>query len=134
MKLDHVLILARDVSAMRRFFVEALGLEDGPRPAFPFPGHWLYSEGAPLIHLAAAAPEAAQSAYLGARDMGAGGPVDHIALTGADLAPLLERLETSRIEHAVRHVPLDNTLQLFVTGPEGLKVEMQFPDTAVAHA
>lgn len=134
MKLDHVLILARDVAAMRRFFVEAIGLEDGPRPPFPFPGHWLYSEGVPLIHLAAAEATSAQSDYLGINCTDASGPIDHIALTGAEMQPLIERLDRAGVDYAVRYVPLDHTRQVFVASPEGLKIEMQFPETAVAGA
>ena len=34
-----------------RFYEEVLGLKSGPRPAFNFPGAWLYSEGHPVLHL-----------------------------------------------------------------------------------
>lgn len=126
MQLNHLLILAQDLPAVRRFFVDAIGLEDGPRPPFPFPGAWLYSEGRPLIHLAAADNDPRRSAYLGERNAG-GGAIDHLALTGADFDALIARLDRLGIEYAKRAVPLEGHVQIFVPGPEGLKVEMLFP-------
>ena len=39
---EHVLILADDLKKTKEFYVDLLGLKDGYRPDFPFPGHWLY--------------------------------------------------------------------------------------------
>jgi glyoxylase I family protein len=46
----HVSLNVRDVEEARRFYVEVLGLEEIPRPAFAFPGAWLRS-GGQEIHL-----------------------------------------------------------------------------------
>ena len=45
---EHVLILADDLKKTKEFYVDLLGLKDGYRPDFPFPGHWLYLS---LIHI-----------------------------------------------------------------------------------
>ncbi|MET0248326.1 MAG: hypothetical protein ABW164_01205 [Sphingobium sp.] len=50
MQLNHLLDIAADMSAMRDFFVDVMGFEDGPRPPFSFSGHWLYIEGKTWIH------------------------------------------------------------------------------------
>ena len=93
MKLEgvhHVSLNVADVAAARRFYVEVLGLEEIPRPAFPFPGAWLRSGGQEL-HLIAQeghqAPEGqhfafrvadvdAAAAELAARGVKVGGPID----------------------------------------------------------
>ena len=52
---EHVLILADDLKKTKEFYVDLLGLKDGYRPDFPFPGHWLYlneDDKAACIHLA----------------------------------------------------------------------------------
>lgn len=124
MRLNHLLVVADDLQAMRRFFVQVIGLEDGPRPPFPFAGHWLYSEGAALIHLAQA------SAEPGDRQVKPAGVIDHLAIQGADLAVTRERLAAVGVEHFERRVPVEGHLQIFVPGPEGVKVEFLFPLTA----
>src|SRR5260370_8613517 len=53
MKLDHVTIRTRDLQATRSFFLTVFDLEEGERPLaiHRIPGHWLYSEGRPLVHI-----------------------------------------------------------------------------------
>ena len=41
-RIDHYSIRTLDVEASRKFYTEIIGLTVGPRPAFPFPGFWLY--------------------------------------------------------------------------------------------
>ena len=42
-KLDHYSIRTLDIEASRRFYTEVMGFEVGFRPAFDFPGLWLYN-------------------------------------------------------------------------------------------
>src|SRR5947208_598500 len=49
--LDHYNVSTRNLRDTVRFYEEALGLVNGPRPPFDFPGAWLYSEGHPVLHL-----------------------------------------------------------------------------------
>jgi catechol 2,3-dioxygenase-like lactoylglutathione lyase family enzyme len=44
----HVSLEVRDAEEAKRFYVEALGLEELPRPAFPFAGAWLRAGGQEL--------------------------------------------------------------------------------------
>jgi catechol 2,3-dioxygenase-like lactoylglutathione lyase family enzyme len=137
MHLDHILLTANDVSAMRDFLVGVLGLDDGFRPPFSFPGHWLYSDARPFIHLAPRSQNEGQSAYLGAnRPSGTGGPVDHIALAGGDLAIMRSQLTGKQVRFAERRVPESGEIQIFIEGPEGLRIELLFPpvrQSAPAH-
>ena len=48
--LDHYTINTLDLDATIRFYVEVMGFENGERPAFSFPGAWLYCEGQPIVH------------------------------------------------------------------------------------
>jgi catechol 2,3-dioxygenase-like lactoylglutathione lyase family enzyme len=42
-RLDHYSIRTLDIEASRRFYTEVMGFEEGFRPAFDFPGIWLYN-------------------------------------------------------------------------------------------
>ncbi len=116
MKINHVLVRANNLEAMNRFLVDAIGLELGERPPFPFAGSWLYSDGKPVVHVI--------------HDNSAGnadGAVDHVALEGADYDTLLAAITKHEIEYAERNVPQSGEHQVFIFGPNGLKVEMLFP-------
>jgi catechol 2,3-dioxygenase-like lactoylglutathione lyase family enzyme len=125
MRLDHVLIRTRDLDAMRAFFTDGIGLEVGARPDFTFPGYWLYARGLPVIHL---------------RDVGIidpptdapPWPIDHVALAGDDHPALIARLEANGISYREQELPGGEIHQVFATGPEGVRVEVQFPASAVA--
>ncbi|MCC6198350.1 MAG: VOC family protein, partial [Burkholderiales bacterium] len=43
--MNHFTILTDDVPRTVEFYRRLLGLTDGPRPAFGFPGAWLYAGG-----------------------------------------------------------------------------------------
>ena len=49
--LDHYNVSTRRLSDTVRFYEDVLGLVNGPRPPFDFPGAWLYSEGHPVLHV-----------------------------------------------------------------------------------
>jgi catechol 2,3-dioxygenase-like lactoylglutathione lyase family enzyme len=132
MKINHILVLARNVDAMHRFFIDAIGLDDGPRPPFPFPGHWCYSEWQPLIHIASAQGGSGQDEWLGESGPMGSGVVDHIAFTGDDFQSLRERLSCLGILASIRQVPLEGLIQVFVPGPEGIKIEIQFPQSVLS--
>lgn len=41
--LDHFNIRTRNLAETVRFYEDVLGLENGARPNFAFPGAWMYS-------------------------------------------------------------------------------------------
>ena len=47
--LDHATLRTHDLEGTRSFFEKVLGLETGYRPAFSFPGYWLYAGGEPVV-------------------------------------------------------------------------------------
>lgn len=105
--LDHYTILAADLAATRDFYVDALGLTDGARPPFDFPGHWLYCEDHPVIHLVRAA-------------------VDHVAFAAADIDAVREHLHARGVDFQEREVPRLGQRQLFLRDPNGIRIELNF--------
>lgn len=127
-RLDHFTLRTPQMEATRRFFEQILGLVVGPRPAFKFPGYWLYSDGKPMVHLAPHDPsDKGLGAYLEKREVGdSTGVVDHIAIRSTDLPAFEERLKTAGYPYRMRTVPDLNEHQVFVVAPGQLTIEFIF--------
>lgn len=137
LSINHLAIRTLDLAATRRFYVDGLGLADGPRPAFPFPGMWLYSgdtstssnAAVHVVGIDPADPEGLKT-YLGDRDtstLHGSGAVDHIAFYATGLASTLDRLRALSIPFRERTVPGLGLHQVFLDDPNGIVVELNFP-------
>ena len=117
-RLDHVNIKALDQEAMRDFLIDVLGVHEGERPPFDFHGYWLYFDDVAVIHL------------MGERGRGIGGPgwVDHVAFGPFDYDATLSRLRAAGLPFRLSRIPATPIRQIFVDGPEGLRVELQSPE------
>jgi catechol 2,3-dioxygenase-like lactoylglutathione lyase family enzyme len=116
-RVDHYSIRTHDLDRSRRFYTEVIGLVEGPRPPFDFPGHWLYGGEHALVHLIGL------DAPLRAQDTGA---VDHIAFAAANREVLLERCRKSNVPYRERSVPRSNLQQVFVKDPDGVTIELNY--------
>ncbi|MGZ4292186.1 MAG: VOC family protein [Gaiellaceae bacterium] len=114
-RLDHLLVLTDDLEATRAFYCDVLGFEAGERPPLEFPGHWLYLDGEPCIHIAERASYEAHAATLGLASQGAA--VDHIAFAAEGYEQLAARLEAAGVAAMTNDVPAAGFRQLFVTDP-----------------
>ncbi len=123
-RIDHYNIATQDLERSIAFYTTVLGLELGARPPFGTVGAWLYGDGHPLVHLSTqkridAAPT---------------GRLDHIAFRCRDVAAMARRLQGNGIPYHVMNVPpIDGfadygTLQLFLSDPDGIAIELNFPD------
>ena len=113
LQIDHVNIHARDPKSVVAFLEAVLGAAEGERPPFNHPGHWVYLEGRPLFHLDHAGGGEAP------------GLIDHIAIGVFDYDVLVTRLVAANIPYKTAGIP-GGVGQLFVEGPEGLKLELQY--------
>lgn len=106
-----------DLDVLLAFYTKHLGLSEGPRPVIPFPGHWLYSGGQPIVHLAA---------FLGEASGGNTGPLDHISFRAHGLDQTRAYFKAQGIPYEEAPVPGWPLHQVFVRDPLGLKVELTF--------
>ena len=120
--LNHFTIRPKDLEATKDFYVGILGLEIGYRPPLNFPGYWLYSAGAPTVHLIG--PRAEDS---GPRSVTPTGLFDHVAFTATGLDDIRARLVASGISFKEQVLPRINNTQLFFLDPDGVPVELNFP-------
>jgi catechol 2,3-dioxygenase-like lactoylglutathione lyase family enzyme len=114
--MNHFTVLARDLAASKAFYIDLLGLAEGPRPPFDFPGAWLYLYDDAVLHIVAgeAVPEPPA------------GVIDHVAFSANDLRGTVARLKEHNIAYELRRQPGYNTWQLFFHDPDGAKVELDF--------
>lgn len=118
MKLDHVNIRTANLDEMRRWYVGILGLEDGWRPPFAFPGAWLYAGPDPIVHLVGVEkPPAADDGSL---------RLEHFALQGDDLEALRTRLAAEGAPCREAKVPGTDILQLNIWDPDGNHIHVDF--------
>lgn len=117
MRIDHVNIRCSDLDATRSFLEKIVGLKAGDRPAFGFPGYWMYDEsGRACAHLIGTSV-----------DLGEAGAVDHVAFFYEDIYAQAERMTAQNYPLALKPVPGINILQGFIEGPDGMKYEFQGP-------
>ncbi len=137
LSLNHFSIRTLDLAATKEFYVSVLGLQEGPRPDFPFPGYWLYQ--GPLneyinaaVHIIGidANDKSGLTGYLGNRDeqqLKGSGALDHVAFFATGLADMLSRLDKLGIDARRRDVPGIGLHQLFLEDPNGIVVELNYP-------
>lgn len=130
-RLDHYSIRTTDVEGTRKFYTEVLGLEVGPRPTFPFPGVWLYQGGIAVVHVVGIDPNDTSGLqnYLGDRGAtGEGtGSIDHVAFVGRDFEGMRAQFQGAKVPFRERKVPNMDLMQIFVSDPNGVTIELNFP-------
>jgi len=118
---QHINIRSADVERTRDFYVRVLGLRVGDRPPFASTGYWLYLGDTPIVHLVQRNP---------GDDVHAGsGNLDHVAFRGVDVEATRDTLTAAGIPFREAIVPRDQTLQIFVLDPDGIKLELNFEKT-----
>ncbi|MBT3170472.1 MAG: glyoxalase [Rhodospirillaceae bacterium] len=117
--LNHVTIRPRDLETTRNFYVDIVGLRDGERPPFGFPGYWLYAGAAPVLHLIGSRGSTATGS----------GAVDHVAFAyeAEDYDRVVAALAAHGFDCARQTVPTLGSRQLFIEDPDGVCVELNFP-------
>jgi catechol 2,3-dioxygenase-like lactoylglutathione lyase family enzyme len=124
MRIQHVGLVVADLDRSRRFYAEALGLEEVPRPPnFTFDGAW-FRFGGTEIHLLS---DAHATGGAGQPDAGAGaerGMTHHFALELDDLEAACVRLAQNGV--ALQGGPMprgDGYVQVFFRDPDGHVLE-----------
>lgn len=138
-RLDHYSIRTADIEKTRRFYVEVVGLIDGPRPPFNFPGAWLYSGEQPVVHVIGIDPKDKSGLveYMGDRydeTLSGTGTIDHVAFAADDLAEMLSRLKKHGVVYRERTVPDLNLHQVFLDDPNGVLIEINYMGAKTAEA
>ena len=124
--LNHVNTIAADIGATVRFYEDVLGMEAREIPNVPkgFNGRWIHDKaGQPIIHVQSHDPQR----HGPLADAASTGRIDHVALTCSDFAGMLDRCAAMGLEHRVNDRQIGNLRQIFVTDPDGVVLELNFP-------
>ena len=130
--LDHCSIRTLDLAASRAFYVDVLGMEEGDRPDFPFPGAWMYLEGRTVIHLVGVDPDdyGGLVEYLGGDidpdALKGSGTLDHIAFRATDAPAMIRCLKRNNVPYRERQVPNMDLSQIFLEDPNGITIELNY--------
>jgi catechol 2,3-dioxygenase-like lactoylglutathione lyase family enzyme len=116
--INHVNIRTLDIARTVQFYTRALGFRyGGPEVVDGFTRHWLYDQtGRPIIHLRELAPSSEST-----------GAIDHVAFSCDDIAGVLDRMTAEAVRFARRDNPADGLVQIFLTDPNGIALELNFP-------
>lgn len=126
--LDHVNLVARDLSATVAFYRDMLGLaeRDPPPPLDPAQIRWLHdAAGRAIVHLASMARMAGRTGYPArvGRDTGS---VDHVAFACTGLEEMRARFDAAGIAYRMSGVAGIGVVQLFVCDPDNVQLELNF--------
>ncbi|CAE6501217.1 MAG TPA: glyoxalase [Nitrosomonas nitrosa] len=114
--MNHFTVLTSDLEKSKAFYIGVLGLTEGYRPPFAFPGAWLYSGDQAILHIIAGKPLPVE----------AQGVIDHMAFTASNLQVVVDTLNQHGIPFKLHRLVGEHTWQLFCHDPDGAKVELDF--------
>lgn len=138
-KLGHYSVRTAHLAASVNFYTRVLGLREGFRPAFDFPGAWLYNgedeADFGVVHLIGVDADnpSGLHAYLGDKAAASGtGSLDHLAFIATNVVDFRQCLGREGVSFRERTVPGLRLHQVFFEDPSGVTIEMNFPAHEVA--
>ena len=125
--IDHVNVAVPSarLPEMLAFYTGIVGLREGERPSLPFPGHFLFSEQSPVavLHLATYQEDELPLSQPTGR-------FNHVCFRTRGLAETRKRLAGSTHVWREQSRPGSPLVQIFVTDPAGVTVELAFDKEA----
>lgn len=116
-KLEHVNVRTSRLDEMTKWYVDVLGMENGDRPPFGFPGAWLYVGDTPAVHLV----------EVGEEPQSVEPKIEHFAFAAAGLKKFLAKLDDQNITYSlatVRDLPI---VQVNVHDIDENHIHIDFP-------
>ena len=117
--LDHYNVSTRKLKETVQFYETVLGLNNGARPPFNFPGAWLYSEGHPVLHIN-------DISGTDREQRPDSGVIDHVAFGSRGFEAMKKHLAGKGIQHRVNEVPNSTRCQIFLRDPNNVEIELNY--------
>ncbi|MBT0956038.1 VOC family protein [Alphaproteobacteria bacterium KMM 3653] len=118
-KLDHVNLRTTQLEAMIEWYVEVLGMTNGKRPGFPFPGAWIYAGDAAVVHLVGIEGEAAVGSEVSLK-------MEHVAFRAVGAEAFEARLKARGARYQKAVIEEVSTVAFNVWDPDGNHVHVDF--------
>jgi catechol 2,3-dioxygenase-like lactoylglutathione lyase family enzyme len=115
--LHHVNIHTTNVERLVDWYTRVLGMPAGDRPAFPFPGAWLYMGDQAVIHLVGVDSLPEHKGML---------KLEHFAFNATGLRDFLARLERENVPYDGRKVQGVEGVQINIYDPDGNHIHVDF--------
>ncbi|CZF77650.1 hypothetical protein GCE9029_00334 [Grimontia celer] len=113
---DHLSVFSREEDETLLKLATVLGLHQGKRPAFPFPGRWFYQGKDALLHVVDVEDEAQVK-------------LNHVAFRSEIPANrLMAKLDAAGFDFTLARVPEEGVVQVFLAVGT-LLIELDVPDT-----
>jgi len=117
--LDHITINTKHLDDCIKFYADILGFTNGPRPNVGFPGAWMYCGDRSVIHIV----------VLDDPLHGPTGPIDHVAFKCTGIDDFKARIKGAGLDYGTNVIADFGLTQLFVTDPDGVKIELNFTES-----
>jgi catechol 2,3-dioxygenase-like lactoylglutathione lyase family enzyme len=127
--LFHVAVKTNNLPQTVAFYEKILGLRNGFRPNFGFPGAWLYvpvAGGPAILHVYAGGPAMGPDGRAPLQT----GAIDHLSLACRGFHGYVARCRTHGLDWREFIVPNTTLWQLFVYDPSGMQCELTFEGAA----
>lgn len=118
--LDHVNLRTTQLDLMMTWYTDVLGLRNGDRPNFSFPGAWLYAGDQAVVHLVGIDAEGAVGSEVALK-------LEHFAFKASGAKTFEARL--TEAGHKFRRVLVEDiqTIAFNVWDPDGNHIHVDFP-------
>lgn len=113
---DHVNVRTAKLAEMVEWYDRVLGMKSGKRPAFSFPGAWLYLGDQALIHLVGVGDDPASVEP----------KIEHFAFRAQDLEVFVAHLAAEGVEAITGEVPDFGITQINIHDPDGNHIHVDF--------
>ena len=117
-RLDHVNLRTGRLAEMIAWYRDVLGLNEGKRPDFSFPGAWMYAGSRALVHLVGT-PEHPKDEQDDLK-------MEHVAFAATGLKAMLARAEAAGARTRLRRVPGFPIVQLNIWDPDDNHLHVDF--------
>ncbi len=118
-RLDHANVVTNQLDVMVDWYTDILGLRNGDRPPFPFPGAWMYAGEHAVVHLVGndEPPKVGSEVEL---------KLEHFALSASGRAVFQARLEEAGERYELLELPTVNIIQYNIWDPDGNHIHIDF--------
>lgn len=119
--LDHINVRTTNLPAMIEWYSNVLGMKQGNRPNFSFPGAWMYAGDNAVVHLVGVTEGSAGAGAETALKL------EHFALSATDWKAFESSLIAAEEKYSTNVLEDFQILQCNVYDPDGNHIHVDFP-------